>query len=125
MTTQLYDGKDSMAIASALNNAGCSCFKLKQYDEALDYTIKARDMLVSLRLHDTKAMASKLSSLGWIYEGRGQFLKALQSVQEAKDIYAKINPHHEKISVLEKRCAAIYKEMETKLQMPTKCRYPA
>ena len=125
MTTQLYDGKDSMAIASALNNAGCSCFKLKQYDEALDYTIKARDMLVSLRLHDTKAMASKLSSLGWIYEGRGQFLKALQSVQEAKDIYAKINPHHEKISVLEKRCCVIYKEMETELQMPTKCCYPA
>lgn len=124
MTRQLYDWKDSMAVASALNNAGCSCFKLKQYDEALAYTIEARDMLTSLQLHDTKAMASKLSSLGWIYEGRGQFIKALKSIQDAKDVYTKISPKHEKIAVLEHRRSTVMNEIENALQMPLRCSYP-
>lgn len=83
----LQDADDPIGLASALNNAGDHYLKTKQYDSALVYCTKARELYDSV--HYFHGVAYSIGNIGMAYAGLGKNSLAEKNINEAITILQK------------------------------------
>ncbi len=81
--------KDSLKIASSLNNLGVMFIDRKEYAKATNYLIKT--MKLRGVLGDTMGLALTKFNLGLVFKKQGNFEKAISYYLEAKTIFKKLN----------------------------------
>ncbi len=81
--------KDSLKIASSLNNLGVMFIDRKDYAKATNYFIQT--MKIREVLRDTMGLASTKFNLGLIFKKQGNFEKAISYYLEAKTVFKKFN----------------------------------
>lgn len=97
---EIYSNKERMRVAVALNNLSRNLLDAGEYDQALGYSIKARNIFFQVVGNEHPYTAIAMHNTGRVFKSMGKFSDALSNYLSALEIRERVLPdYHPHIAI--------------------------